>query len=92
MSTLKLEEQDPDEDLFHVLNWETALDGDTISTATWVNIPVALTKETESNTTTTHTIRISGGVAGTEYVFTSRVVTAGSETMDQRVKLRIRNG
>lgn len=95
MGTLRLTDQDPDEVLDHILDWEDALGGDTIISAIWVNFPEGeLTLTSQSNTTLLHAIRITVGtaIAGSEHVFTSEVITSGGETVQQRVRLRIRNG
>jgi hypothetical protein len=91
MKTLNLPDKDPDEVKDYILDWTDELDGDTISgMPTWVGVPAGITMEDESNTTTTHTIWLSGGTAGESYVFTSRVVTAGGRTCDQRLRIKIR--
>jgi hypothetical protein len=77
-------EKDPDA----VLDWERdwgpwlADLGDTIQSSTWI-VPAGITKTSESNTTTTATVWLSGGTAGLRYTVTNRIVTAGGRTDDR---------
>lgn len=81
--------KDPDEVLDYQMDWSARLtSGDTISISTWI-VPEGITKDSDSNTTTTATIWLSGGVAGSQYKFTNRVVTAGGRTMDQSVTITV---
>ena len=56
--------------------------GDTISTSTWV-VETGITKDSDTNTTTSTTIWLSGGTAGVEYTLTNRVVTAQGRTHEE---------
>ena len=62
------------------------LQGDTIATSTWI-VPAGLTKDSDSKTTTTATVWLSGGVEGESYVITNRITTAGGRTDDRSAKL-----
>jgi hypothetical protein len=91
----RLADQAPEEVFEHTIDWSDALAkhgvGDTISTVTWEDIPAGLTKDSESNTTTTSTIVLSiNGNVGDEFIFTCRIETTLSRTDDQRVRITIR--
>lgn len=72
-------DKDPGDKKDYRVDWASHLGtgGDTITTSTWV-VATGLTIATPaaSNTTTTATIWLSGGTAGTEYRVTNHVVTA----------------
>jgi hypothetical protein len=80
--------KDPDEVLDYQIDWADRLDGDTISTSTWV-IPSGITQGAASKTDTTVTTWLSGGTLGASYTLLNRVVTAAGRTMDQSVRIRI---
>lgn len=67
--------QDPNATISYSVNWGAWLDGDTISSASWV-LPSGPTKASESNTTTLHTIKLSNVAEGAQYRITSRITTA----------------
>lgn len=81
--------KDPDEVLDYQLDWSARLAGDTIATSTWI-VPAAITKDSDSNTTTTTTIWLSGGTLGDLVEITNRITTAAGRTMDQSVRLKIK--
>lgn len=89
MGLLRWDDKDPDEILDYQLDWSEELDTDTISTSTWI-VPTGLTEETDSNSTTTTTVWLSGGTIGQVYTLTNRITTAGGRTYDQSVRLRVR--
>lgn len=64
----------------HEVDWSDDLGSDTISTSTFT-VPAGLTKDSESNTTTTATVWLSGGADGDRYLITNEVVTAGGRTL-----------
>jgi hypothetical protein len=83
--------QDSGEAVARTLNWAADLNGSTISgTPTWT-VPAGLTNEATSNTTTTASIRISGGVPGQDYIITCLVTTAASEDLEVHALLTIDN-
>lgn len=82
--------KDPDEVKDYSVDWEARLDeGDTILTSTWI-VPDGITKDSDSNTTTTATIWLSGGTLGTTYSLVNRITTAGGRTLDQTCKLKVK--
>ena len=81
--------KDPDDVLDYEVDWSAWLVADTISTSTWT-LPAGITKNSDTNDTTTTTIWLSGGTAGTKYTLVNRIVTAGGRTKDQSVKLPVK--
>lgn len=81
--------KDPDEVLDYQLDWSARLDEDTIVTSTWV-VPTGITKDSDTNTTDTTTIWLSGGTTGEAYTLANRITTVGGRTMDQSVKIKIK--
>ena len=93
MSFPKWDDKDPDDVLDYEIDWSTwltASGGDTISSSTWT-VPTGITKTTDSHTTTTTTIWLSGGTAGTTYTLTNEIVTAGGRTKDQSVRVKVKD-
>jgi hypothetical protein len=82
--------KDPDEVLDYQVDWTDRLDEDTITSSDWT-VPDGITQDSESSSTTTATIWLSGGTLGDTYVLLNRVVTAGGRTMDQSVRLKIKS-
>lgn len=76
--------KDPNAILDYSIPWLDWLVADTISTSTWV-VPTGITKVTDTMTTTTTVIWLSGGTVGTEYAIVNRIVTAGGRTQDQTI-------
>lgn len=82
--------KDPDAVLDFVVDWATWLGADTISgTPVWT-VPAGLTKDSQSNTTTTATAVISGGTAGTDYAVGCKIATAGGRTDERTLIIRCR--
>ena len=86
---LKWPDKDPDEVLDYQIDWTDRLAGDTIASSAWT-VPSGLTKESDSNTTTTTTVWLSSGTLAEDYEVLNRITTTGGRTMDQTVKLRVR--
>jgi hypothetical protein len=87
---LKWPFKDPDEVLDYGIDWTARLAGDTIQTSTWI-IPAGITKVSDSSTSTSTEIWLSGGAIGASLQITNRVVTSGGRTMDQSVTLLIKS-
>lgn len=62
--------------------------GDTVSTSSWV-VESGITKDSDTKTTKTTTVWLSGGTAGTDYTLTNRVVTAQGRTYEQSFILTV---
>ena len=81
--------KDPNAVLDYTVDWETWLGGDTISTSAWT-VGTGLTEDSDSNTTTSATVWLSGGTTGTDYACTNRIVTAAGRTEDRTIHIRVR--
>ena len=83
--------KDPDDILDYDLSWEDQMtaDTDTIVTSTWI-VPDGITMNSDMMTTLQTKIWLSGGTAGQTYTLLNRVTTAGGRTLDQSVKLNMR--
>jgi hypothetical protein len=73
-------------------DWSDWLDGDTIATHT-VTAEDGITKDSSSITddSTSVTVWISGGTAGSEYQITCQIVTTGGRTDGRTAIFSIRN-
>lgn len=80
--------KDPDAVLDYTVDWETWLSGDTISADTWT-VPSGITKDSDSNTTTTATIVLSGGTAGVIYPIICQILTAGGRTDQRTIYIKV---
>jgi len=80
--------KDPNAVLDYQVRWNTWLGADTISTSTWV-VPSGITKESDTNTTTSATIWLSGGTVGDSYNLVNRIITAGGRTEDRTITIQI---
>lgn len=81
--------KDPDAILDYTVDWSDWLaTGDTISSVA-SSVQTGITRTTQTNTTTTHTIWLSGGTEGQEYEVTSRIDTAGGRTDERTIIIRV---
>lgn len=82
--------KDPDAVLDYTFDWGPYLTplADTILTVTWLT-SAGLTKVSQTNTATTATAFVSGGVVDTVETLTCRIVTAGGRTDDRTASLKI---
>ena len=81
--------KDPDAVLDYTVDWSSWLGSDTISTSTWT-VPTGITKDSDTKTTTTATIWLSGGVIDQDYLPINHIVTAGLRTEDRSILIRVR--
>lgn len=79
-------ELDPDSTDDFVFQLAPELDGDTISSVSFV-LPDGLTSVSTSNTTTTATIFLRGATCGVTYRVTCRYITAGGRTRDKTIRV-----
>ena len=97
MAWFAIAEKDPDAKLDYSIDWEPwpfAL-GDTITTSTWevfeangITPTVDMTVESDSQTTTTTTVWLSGGTHATKYVATNHIVTAQGREDDRSILIK----
>lgn len=81
--------KDPNATLDFTWDWSDWLaSGDSIASVSAV-ATTGITVANQTNTTTSHTIWLSGGTAGTQYTVTSRITTAGGRTDDRSVQIRV---
>lgn len=81
--------KDPDDVLDFELDWSSWLGtSETINTSTWT-VATGITKDSDTNTTTTATIWLSGGTHGTAYQLTNRIVTNQGRTKDQSIYISV---
>lgn len=81
--------KDPDAVLDYTINWATWLGNDTISTSAWTP-DSGITVDSDTNTTTTATVWLSGGTVGTSYAVTNHIVTAAGREDDRTITVRVR--
>lgn len=82
--------KDPEAVLDFTVDWATWLGVDTISgTPTWT-VPTGLTKDSQTNTTTTATAWLSGGSVGQDYVVECKIATAAGRTDERSFVVKVR--
>lgn len=81
--------KDPDAVLDWVWDWNEWLDeGEVIETSTFI-ASVGITVDSNSNTTRTATVWLSGGTAGQVYQVTNRITTSSGRTDDRSITIRV---
>ena len=81
--------KDPDATLDWVWDWNEWLDeGETISSSEFFTT-VGLVVDSNSFTTKTATVWLSGGTAGQVYKVTNRITTSSGRTDDRSVTIRV---
>lgn len=88
---MTLFQKDPNATLDYKRDWAVWLApfGDTILTSAWI-VPAGLTKGTDTSTSTTATVWLSGGTAGQSYDVVNRVVTTQGRTDDRTMQIVVR--
>lgn len=81
--------KDPNSTLDYQLDWSEWLGGDTIQTSVWT-VPAGLTYESDSNTSTSTTVWVSGGTDGSVHIATNRVTTAGGRIADRSITFQLK--
>lgn len=82
--------KDPAAVLPYRWDWSAWLeDGDTITAAT-LSVPAGITKQAETHDTTTATVWLSGGTAGTSYVVGCLIETADGLTDERSIRISVR--
>jgi hypothetical protein len=87
----KVQPMDPQSVFDFVHDWSDWLTGsEVISTSTWSISPSgSLAVDSESETTTTATVFVSGGVAGNRYRVINHIVTDAGRECDRTITVRI---
>lgn len=88
MATFFWPDKDPSDVLDYTIKWSGLLAGDTIASVVWT-VPAGLTQESVSNTSTSTTIWLSGGTAGTTYTVACLIVTAGGREIERSASLAV---
>ena len=78
----------PDEVLDYAGDWSDWLGSDTIVTSTWT-VPTGLTKDSDTATTTTTTVWLSGGTLGEQYDVEACIETAGGRTACRTIRISV---
>lgn len=78
----------PNDNYEFTLDWVGELGADTISTSAWT-VGAGITKDGDTNDTTTTTIDLSGGVAGTTYKLTNQITTAGGDVYEKDIFIKV---
>lgn len=81
--------KDPSDRLDYQIDWTAWLDGDTISASAWT-VPSGLTQYSAANSTTVATIWLTGGTAGSEYLVTNQITTAGGRIKQRGLRIIVR--
>jgi hypothetical protein len=81
--------KDPEEVVDYQIDWTATLGVDTIATSAWV-VPVGITKDSDSNTTTAAVVWISGGTDGQRYDLKNTITTAAGRTYEENISLFVR--
>ena len=80
--------KDPAERLDYVFDWSLWLADDTISSSV-MTVDAGLTKVSDTNSTTTATVWLSGGTLGRTYEIVNRIVTAGGRIGERTITITI---
>lgn len=84
-------DKDPDEVLDYTLDWSARLgEVDIIIESLWPDPPAGIVMDSDSYSTSSTVLWLSGGEVNASYSFVNRIVTAGGRTMDQTVKLKVK--
>lgn len=78
----------PTEVVDYSIDWSD-ISPDTISTSTFA-VDTGITKDNETNDTTSSTVWVSGGTDGTDYQITNTITTAGGRTFQRDFVIKVR--
>ena len=83
--------KDPDAELDYAFDWSLWLEGDTISSSSWVvDSGITIVPASESFTDTITRLFLMGGVIGQDYVLTNSIITPAGRSDDRSVEIRVR--
>jgi hypothetical protein len=83
--------KDPESVVDYVINWTSALNGDTISTSEWEATPNGVTIDSDVNDTTSATVWVSGGTLGNRCNLENKVVTNNGRTLVRSILITIQD-
>lgn len=78
--------KDPVAILDYSINWEDWLQGDRILTSSW-SVPSGITSAGDAFSSTTSTVLIAGGTAGTSYSIYNTITTIAGRTEKRTIKI-----
>jgi hypothetical protein len=81
--------KDPGGTVPFTINWAPYLGTDTIASATWT-VATGITKVSDSHTTTTTTVWLSGGTAGVDYLISCQITCVGGPPQIDKRSILIR--
>lgn len=84
-----LEPKDPNATKDYVVDWTDYLQGDTLATSVFT-VPVGLTKDSETNSSTSAIVWLSGGTVGTIYTILNRITTTAGRTDDRSFRIEVK--
>lgn len=83
--------KDPDATLDYSYDWSPWLNGDEINSSNWTaEAGITLVPASQSFTTTTTRVFVSGGTVGQNYTLTNTITTVGSRTDERSIEIRVR--
>lgn len=84
--------KDPDAHLDYGFDWADWLDGDTISSSSWIieGPDEVLTQDNPGHDDTTTSVWLAGGTLDEDYILTNRVTSAANRVDDRSYKVCIR--
>jgi hypothetical protein len=86
---LKVYQKDPQAVLNFTIDWSAWLGADTIATSNFV-AGSGITKDSQSNNTTSATVKLSGGTDGSDYDVVNTITTAGGLTDERTIRIQVR--
>lgn len=81
--------KDPDAVLDYKWDWTAWLGSDTIISKN-ATVPAGITKDSDTNDTTSVTVWLSGGTADADYKVSCRITTAGGRTDERTITIRVK--
>lgn len=85
---MPLTEKDPSATIDRGFDWTSWLGADTITSSDWI-VPTGLTRVSQSNTTKTTSVWLSGGTVDTLYRLTNRITTTGGREDERSLHIKI---
>jgi hypothetical protein len=85
--------KDPAAELDYGFDWATdgwLATGETVTTSTWTVAAGLVQAASGISAGKVTTVWLSGGVAGTDYTVTNRIVTSGGRTDERSLTIRVR--
>lgn len=81
--------KDPSARKDYEFDWTDWLNGDTISVSAWT-VPSGLANYSDTHDSTSTTIWLAGGIAGTDYLVVNQITTTGGRIDQRTLKIQVR--